>query len=363
MKKLLLIPTLLLSSSLMMAADYEITPMIGYNIAEGNIDLDNYATFGAEFQYNALDFFLKPELSVFYSKADYNTNKLSNSADTDVWRLALNGVYEFDKVAGMIPLAKAGLGYESMDGGSYKGQTGNSDSAFIDAGIGAKIPFNDMLALKLEAVYMLKFNDTRYDNNLAILAGLNIAFGNSAQKAAPVSEVVEESNPVEQAKEEIVEEAVIEEEVTNVVAVVDGDDDGDGVLNSKDLCPNTPIGQAVNSDGCPLKIKLDINFKYDSAKVDVASQKLVQEYADFLNKYTNYSTKIVGHTDSAGSKAYNQKLSQKRATSVRDMLVEKGVDATRVSAVGKGELDPVADNSTAEGRAQNRRIEAELTRE
>lgn len=361
MKKLLLIPTLLLSSSLMMAADYEITPMIGYNIAEGNIDLDNYATFGAEFQYNALDFFLKPELSIFYSKADYNTKKLPYNADTDVWRIALNGVYEYDKVAGIIPLAKVGLGYETMNGGSYKGQTGNSDSAFINAGVGAKIPFTDALALKLEAVYMLKYNDARYDNNLAILAGLNFAFGQSAQKAAPVSETIE---PVkEEPKEEIVEEAAVEEEATSAVAVVDGDDDGDGILNSKDLCPNTPIGQAVNSDGCPIKIALDINFEYDSAKIDAASERLVQKYADFLNKYTNYSTKIVGHTDSAGSKAYNQKLSQKRATSVRDMLIEKSVDATRVSAVGKGELDPIADNSTAEGRAQNRRIEAELTRE
>ncbi|MCK9490681.1 MAG: OmpA family protein [Sulfurimonas sp.] len=362
MKKLLLIPTLLLSSSLMMAADYEITPMIGYNIAENNIDLDDYATFGAEFQYNAFDFFLKPELSVFYSKADYNTNRLPNGADTDVWRLALNGVYEFDKVAGFIPLTKVGLGYETMNGHSYKGQTGNTDSAFINAGFGAKIPFTDMLALKLEAVYMLKYNDTRYDNNLALLAGLNFAFGSSSQKTAPA----QESKPVEQIKEEpeeeLVEEAVMEEEVTSVVAVVDGDDDKDGVANSIDICPNTPIGQAVNSDGCPLKITLDINFEYDSAKVDAASEKLVQEYADFLNKYTNYSTKIVGHTDSIGSETYNQKLSQRRATSVRDMLIEKGVDAQKVTAVGKGELEPIADNTTAEGRAENRRIEAELIR-
>ncbi|EQB39438.1 hypothetical protein M947_05450 [Sulfurimonas hongkongensis] len=363
MKKILLIPTLLLSSSLMMAADYEITPMIGYNIAEGNINLDDYATFGAEFQYNALDFFLKPELSIFYSKADYNTNKLSSGTDTDVWRFALNGVYEYDKVAGIIPLAKVGFGYETMNGDSYKGETGNTDSAFVNAGVGAKIPFNDMLALKLEAVYMLKHNDARYDNNLAILAGLNFAFGQSSQKVAPASEAIVIEPVKEEPAKEVLEETLVEEEVTSVVAVVDGDDDQDGVANSIDLCPDTPMGQAINSDGCPIDITLKINFEFDSAKVDDSLQKPVQDFADFLNKNSNYSTKIVGHTDSTGSEKYNQKLSEKRATSVKNMLIENGVDATKVSTVGKGELDPVADNSTAEGRAKNRRAEAELNRD
>jgi len=91
MKKALLISVLLLGTGLM-ANDYkyEVTPLIGYNIAEGNLGLDDYAVFGAELQYNGLDSVIAPELSIFYSNADYeNSNK-----DTDIWRLALNGVYE-----------------------------------------------------------------------------------------------------------------------------------------------------------------------------------------------------------------------------------------------------------------------------
>ncbi|NOR58389.1 MAG: outer membrane beta-barrel protein, partial [Sulfurimonas sp.] len=221
MKRLLLIPALLLGS-VAMATDYnyEITPLIGYNVAEGNIGLDDYTTFGAELQYNGLNSVIKPELSILYSKADYSVG----SEDTDVYRFALNGVYEYDKVGSIIPLAKAGIGYEKMSD-AYTSATGNeSDCGFIDAGIGAKIPFNDMIALKLEAVYMLKYNDNRYDNNLAVLAGLNIAFGEKAGKAAPVKE----------------------EPVVVVAAVVDGDDDKDGVLNSKDTCPNTPAGSRVD---------------------------------------------------------------------------------------------------------------------
>ena len=361
MKRLLLIPALMLGTVAMATEyNYEITPLIGYNIAEGNIDLDDYVVFGGEFQYNGLDSVIKPELSILYSKADYNTNKLSSSADTPVWRFALNGVYEYDKVGSVIPLAKAGFGYESMDDGSYNGSTGNSDSAFVDAGIGAKIPFNDMLALKLEAVYMLKYNDARYDSNLALLAGLNIAFGAKAQKAAPVAVAEPEQTPEPEpvVKEQTPEPAPV------VVApvVVDNDTDKDGVLNDKDICPNTPLGEAVNSDGCPEKVTLHVKFEYNSAEISSDSYDIMQKYADFLIKYSSYSAKIVGHTDSRGSAKYNQTLSEKRANAVKNMLLEKGVPADRLSSEGKGEADPMADNATDEGRAQNRRIEAELTK-
>ncbi len=186
MKRLLLIPALMLGTVAMATEyNYEITPLIGYNIAEGNIDLDDYAVFGAELQYNGYDSVIKPELSIFYSNADYNLDGLKES---DVWRVAVNGVYEYDKLGFITPLAKAGVGAEHMSD-DYTSVTGNeANCLFIDVGVGAKIPFNDMIALKLEAVYMLKYNDARFDNNLALLAGLNIAFGEKAQKAAPVAD-------------------------------------------------------------------------------------------------------------------------------------------------------------------------------
>ena len=388
MKRLLLIPALMLGTVAMATEyNYEITPLIGYNVAEGNIDVDDYAVFGGEFQYNGFDSVIKPELSLLYSNADFNKN-VSAGADTDVWRVALNGVYEYDKLGYITPLAKAGLGYENMVN-PHTALTGNEgDCAFVDVGVGAKIPFNDMIALKLEAVYMLKYNDARYDSNLAVLAGLNIAFGEKVQKAAPV--VAAEPTPEPEATPEP-EPAPV---VVAAPVVIDGDDDKDGVLNSadkcpatpagvevdtngckvdndidkdgvlndKDICPNTPLGEAVNSDGCPKKITLHAKFEYNSAEIKAESSDLIQKYADFLNKYTNYSTKIVGYTDSRGSEAYNQKLSEKRANSVMNALVEKGVNPKQLSSSGKGEANPVADNATSEGRAQNRRIEAELTR-
>jgi len=381
MKRLLLIPALMFGTVTMATEyNYEITPLIGYNIAEGNIDVDDYAVFGAEIQYNGFDSVIKPELSVLYSNADYND--AANGADTDVWRVAVNGVYEYDKLGSIIPLAKAGLGYEHMSD-DYTSLTGNeANCAFVDVGVGAKIPFNDMLALKLEAVYMLKYNDARFDSNLAVLAGLNIAFGEKAQKAAPVvvaePEPAPEPAPVVAAAPVVVDGDDDKDGVLNSAdkcpttpagvevdangCKVDNDTDKDGVLNDKDICPNTPLGEAVNSDGCPKKVTLHAKFENNSAEIKAESFDVVQKYAEFLNKYTNYSAKIVGYTDSRGSEAYNQKLSERRANSIMNALVEKGVNPKQVSASGKGEANPVADNATSEGRAQNRRIEAELTR-
>ena len=84
---------------------------------------------------------------------------------------------------------------------------------------------------------------------------------------------------------------------------------------------------------------------------------------DLVGKVKGISLEViiaVGHTDSVGSDAYNQKLSVKRAEAVKAYLVTKGIEKNRVYTEGKGEIQPVADNKTAEGRAKNRRVEIEV---
>ena len=377
--------------------DYEVTPLIGYNIAEGDIDLKDYAIFGGEFQYNGLDSIIKPELSLLYSKADYES---PSTKDTNVWRVALNGLYEYDKVGSVIPLAKAGIGYENMSD-NYTTTTGNANSVFVDAGVGAKISFTDNIALKLEAVYMLKHNNARYDSNLAILAGLNIAFGAKSVPAVAAAAVVaaavvdgdDDNDGVLNSMDKCpttaagvavdadgckmdgdddkdgvlnsMDKCPTTEAGTTVDAdgcKVDGDDDKDGVLNSKDICPNTPAGDAVNSDGCSKTVNLNVNFENDSYEIKGDAVPDIDNYANFLTTYTNYSAKIIGYTDSRGSASHNQKLSENRANAVKQMLQDKGVNANQLSSAGMGESNFVADNATKEGRAQNRRIEAELTK-
>jgi OOP family OmpA-OmpF porin len=350
MRKILLIPALLLSSGLM-AQDYnyEVTPVVGYNIAEGNLDLENQTLFGAEFQYNGCDALLKPEISVLYTDAEYENSVI----DTDIYRFALNGVHEYDAIGSIKPLTKIGVGYETID----KHLAQNKDSVFLDAGVGAKIPFTDAIALKLEAVYMLKNNDNRWDSNLALLAGINFAFGPKTQAPAPAPAPTPTPAPK---PEPVVVPAPVKQETTKAVAVVDGDHDKDGVLNSVDKCPTTPAGHKVDSDGCSKLVNLHVNFDTASYKVKDAYQSKVKEFADFLKDMPNYDAKIVGHTDSVGSDKSNQTLSQNRANAVKNLIIKEGVDASRISSKGMGEKAPTTTNATKEGKAENRRIEAEL---
>ncbi|WP_141766145.1 OmpA family protein, partial [Pseudomonas sp. HMSC75E02] len=150
------------------------------------------------------------------------------------------------------------------------------------------------------------------------------------------------------------------------VAEVCSDEDHDGVCDNVDKCPNTPANVTVDANGCPavaevVRVQLDVKFDFDKSKVKENSYADIKNLADFMKQYPSTSTTVEGHTDSVGTDAYNQKLSERRANAVRDVLVnEYGVEGGRVNAVGYGESRPVADNSTAEGRAVNRRVEAEV---
>ena len=102
-------------------------------------------------------------------------------------------------------------------------------------------------------------------------------------------------------------------------------------------------------------------FDFDKSEVKSIYHQELANFAEFAKQYPGVDIEIGGHTDSVGKAAYNQKLSERRAKSVRAYLVEKlGMDGARLTAVGYGMTQPIADNKTKDGRAQNRRIEAVL---
>ncbi|MFJ4349193.1 OmpA family protein [Pseudomonas sp. NPDC089401] len=160
----------------------------------------------------------------------------------------------------------------------------------------------------------------------------------------------------------------------------DGDDDGDGVLNSRDKCPGTPHGVKVDATGCPLPpppvvedvvvqkeeviVIRDVHFEFNSSRLTATDKDRLNTVATRLKQEApSARLSVTGHTDSVGSDAYNQKLSERRAHSVTDYLVESGVPrASFISVTGAGEAQPVADNATAEGRAMNRRTEIRIQR-
>ncbi len=138
------------------------------------------------------------------------------------------------------------------------------------------------------------------------------------------------------------------------------DSDKDGVANYLDICPNTPKGFKVNNKGCPIVKNLHLNFKSDSYQLSQDSLAKVTEFANFLKLYPKYKVQIFGYTDSIGKADTNMVLSKKRVNSVKKALVEKGINASRLEAIGMGEKNPIGDNFVRAGRKLNRRIEAKL---
>ena len=102
-------------------------------------------------------------------------------------------------------------------------------------------------------------------------------------------------------------------------------------------------------------------FEFNSDKIAEDSYAGLNVVAEFLKETPNVSVKVEGHTDNIGAKEYNQKLSERRAKSVANYLIDKGVDSSRVTIQGYGFSKPIADNKTEEGRAKNRRTELKFT--
>jgi outer membrane protein OmpA-like peptidoglycan-associated protein len=148
----------------------------------------------------------------------------------------------------------------------------------------------------------------------------------------------------------------------------DPDDDGDGVLDAQDRCPNTPVNVAVDAHGCPAIAEITaalilkgVTFELGSAVLQPQSRTVLNEVAHSLLAYPDVTIEIRGHTDDVGSRQANRELSLRRATAVKDYLVQAGIGADRITSIGYGEDYPIAPNDTPEGRAQNRRVEIHRT--
>ena len=173
------------------------------------------------------------------------------------------------------------------------------------------------------------------------------------------------------------------------------DSDGDGVVDGDDQCPGTPAGVTVDSKGCPLdsdgdgvpdyldecpdtepgakvdakgcyieleeEVTIDMNIEFGTDKAEIRDDHVAElnRAVNFLRQYPTTNAVIEGHTDTDGAAAYNQGLSERRAKAVYDYLInEAGIDAERLSWTGFGETQPIADNSTSEGKQRNRRVSA-----
>jgi OOP family OmpA-OmpF porin len=152
----------------------------------------------------------------------------------------------------------------------------------------------------------------------------------------------------------------------------DPDNDGDGIPDVIDKCPNQPetFNHYQDEDGCPDEVPAEvkkftgviegINFKTGSAEILSGSYAILDRALKVLQDYPDVNLEISGHTDNKGGADYNQGLSQRRANSVKLYFVSRGIPSSRLVSIGYGKDRPIADNSTANGRATNRRTEFRL---
>jgi OOP family OmpA-OmpF porin len=138
------------------------------------------------------------------------------------------------------------------------------------------------------------------------------------------------------------------------------DSDGDGVPDSQDQCPDTPLGAPVDERGCWIAAYAAF-FDFDRAVIKREFLPYIEQTARILNDNPEISASLQGHTDSRGTEEYNYGLGMRRAAAVRAALAGYGVDSERLAIDSQGEIQPIATNNTAAGRARNRRVELHVS--
>ena len=384
MRKILLaVATLALTMSASAQAkekpgQWYVTPMASAIFPDGSRHLDDtlggHVALGRAFEgWNA-------ELGVYGYNAD-------GFPDTDIWGVAIDLVKPWYTSNRISPYLLAGYGYQKSDPDFGEDESGGAGS--LGFGLLTDLKKNGKMALRTEVRQRWDFGaDTTYQD-LIVNVGLQIPFGGKPEPAAPVDpdsdgDGVPDSRdmcPGTPAGVKVNSNGCpLDSDGDGVADYLDKcpgtppgtpvdstgcplDTDGDGVVDLQDDCPDTPKGVRVDVHGCEIKAiseLSDVEFRHDSDELTAQSREALTDEAASVRKYPDMKVEVAGHTDSSGAESYNQALSQRRAQSVYDYLVSEGVSAANLSVKGYGESEPVADNSTAEGRARNRRVELRI---
>ncbi len=237
----------------------------------------------------------------------------------------------------------------------------NSSSVDYSQNNGAQVQYGAGLEFGLNNGIALRAGLDLYDKDAGmVFVGVLKRFGVKSKR-----KVVSEPEPVIEPVVEPVAEVVATQAVVlpEVVVTYDVDSDNDGVIDRLDDCADSPAGFSVDEKGCSIiEFKFGgVNFEPESFDLTEQSKLILDEAAITINASPEISKiEVQAHTDYKGSGEANLKLSEKRAASVREYLVSRGVSENRLVAKGYGESLPIADNKTAEGRAKNRRVELKI---
>ena len=344
---------------------FYVAPMVSYGFFDsdtigggndnfGSLNVDNDDSVGASLAIGKpITSWLNLELFGFYFNPDQDLNG-QGAGDADLYGFGLDALFfparDTFPVYGILGAAwgKKDVGFSSINGTNVGD---DADADFLDAGVGYMYTLNDY-GLKVRAEYRYRYTtvdsadvlgsgyeDARYDDHI-VSVGLQVPIGAPPQAPAPA--------PAPQ-------------------PVGPQDSDGDGVIDANDQCPGTPRGTEVDARGCPIEKKAPIvlkgvTFEFDSSKLTAQATNRLDNVVDALEASPDVNFRVDGYTDSIGTDRYNLDLSQRRVDSVRSYLMNHGITSSRITGTeGHGESNPVATNETAAGRAQNRRVELNVS--
>jgi OOP family OmpA-OmpF porin len=371
MKKIVL-STLVATTLLVANNKYEITPMIGHVDTKEHKVFENHDIFGLTIGLNRDKDCKFDQTEIGFFQAN-NVDYKNGTRDTQITRLFIDQLKEYEIVSNLKLFALVGLGYEK----NYSYLIENDP--YFNYGAGVKYALNDKFTLRVDARHLLRFDGMKH---VMYTAGLSIGFGESASKKLPITDepkqIQDEPKQIQDEPKQIQKDIKEVTQETKVVKKVVLDSDNDGVINTKDRCPNSAPNANVDTNGCKIEVKkviskevakkmakpvdLEIVFASNSDKIKSLDSKKFEPYAEYLKIDKDAKVIIEAHTDSTGSAAYNLKLSQKRAKSAKAQLVSMGIEASRIKDIGYGETKPKVSNDTAKNREINRRVTVRIVK-
>ena len=367
---------------------FSVSPVIGGYTFDGRQHIDTNLLYGVRAGYN---FTKHIGIEALF---DYvNTSPEHSSKNVDMFRYGGEVLYHFFPDNKFVPYIAAGFG--GIDYGSNISKSENR--GIFDYGIGAKYFLTDAFALRADVRHLITAA-ANPKHNVEYTIGAYIPFGGVTPAAKPIEAPPEDLPPLPTAKITAVPSSIMKGQDstlnwTSKNASKCEIEPGIGPVElqgSKVVTPSASTTYTLNCSAHSIRVSslaavdvltpapaqvvkpqpapverfckpavLNIHFDTDKSNIKPMYESELKAFAAFLKEFPKAKGEISGHTDNVASKTYNAKLSQRRADSVKKYIVEKfGIAAGRITAKGYGLTKPVATNTTKEGKAKNRRIEA-----